>query len=538
MGKNKLIIGAWLILVAVCFYSGFYASEALSINSDALVYPYLFDNFKLDTILVSEKHSNLLKMPLFALQSVAPYNHLTLTIFNVALFTATITLWCYLIIRILGKKYQISVLITAAIVTLFATTQNDNLIYNTVRNIEYPLSLWFLVETMRYVYKSGRPTWQFILSAILFSTMLAGDHFFRYTFALPIIITVIFLFILLRNKMRVRSAIAGSVAIGTVVLSAIIQTLFDIIGLYDIDRGYLQKSSPLPDISHVLTLVKITAKQILSLFNIHFPQPFIIKALIVLVIAALLSYIAYYLYKSLRKITTSWKAASVLSLALTGITVVGVYIAGGFAASLESGTPIPSDNQRYLTIFPLLLIPVLAHISFTSLQRFRLKKQAKIALVIIAVIVASIYFHPTATSLTSRQALIDQRQSDFYSLGKSLDDRDIDVMVSGYWSGAATRFWIGDKVLYAVAAECNKPSIENSRRDWYAKSPHVNKSALVIDMKGSDLPFLGYCPAEDLKKIYGDPIESYTIVNPRKHTNVWVYDYDIRSKLTPLPDNL
>jgi hypothetical protein len=146
--QGKLRLALLAVLLAVTVYTSVCASIFIANNSDAVVYPYLFmDGIGGSDMVVPGKHANILKYPLFWLQSVLPYNYETLMVVNVLLVVATVFGWLFLLMRIVDRKYH-DVLIAGLILLLISSQSfNTEIIYNTVRNIEYPIALAFIMAT-------------------------------------------------------------------------------------------------------------------------------------------------------------------------------------------------------------------------------------------------------------------------------------------------------------------------------------------------------------------------------------------------------
>jgi hypothetical protein len=107
------------------------------------------------------------------------------------------------------------------------------------------------------------------------------------------------------------------------------------------------------------------------------------------------------------------------------------------------------------------------------------------------------------------------------------------LVVTGDTLGATLRFWSGNKLPYASIHACNRQMPHNVKLSWYKPNGTV-PVALVIDRTGIDGPFWQGCSAQVLKDIYGQPSQELTAKNPAgtAPTDIWIYNYDIRSKLT------
>ena len=543
--KLKLIVRSspfpYLLLLAVCLVTGLFASDALSVNADAVIYPYLFQDPSPNQLIFSEQHSNLLKFPLFVLQSILPYNYFSFTLVNLALLSATMLGILALSVKIIGKRFALHMAIALSAALIFSPLLVNNLIYTTVRNIEYPIILWVLYETAKYLTALRRkPPLSFIFAIITLTILLAGDFFFAYVSIAPVLMMLTVLFIVKYSTLKRKFfnfAMAAASLVASVVLSKLLQKALDVVGLYDTNSNYLNASSPVSSLGEISYALGIAGQQLSSLFGISLSNPGGLAIGIIVGFAAismacgLLTYILRQLRKPLAKNTLA-----LLLILTTGAGIFAVYVVSGLSFyTTTDGQLVPIDGARYLTLIPILTAILVPYALPLVTKDTHTRKTLAIILLVLALI-GSVY---TTKERYDQYQSTSAKQEAFSNLADTLGDNQVEVILGGYWTAPMLEFWSNQEFEYAIVAECNLPSIDNARRDWFTPDLGVeNKSALVISMSGGDLPFLGYCPEDKLLDTYGNPSETSSFSRQNtglSQVNLWYYDYDLRSKLRPVP---
>src|ERR1700712_229026 len=143
------ILGSGVILALAALYAGLHANLVYANVQDATIYPYLFKGLHPHDVILPGSHPNILKFPLFWLQSVLPYDFLTFSIVNVGLLLATVFGWCLLLAYVFGKRRLALIFLIMTAVVLGASTLVWNLLETTIRNIEYPIGLAFMLMVSR-----------------------------------------------------------------------------------------------------------------------------------------------------------------------------------------------------------------------------------------------------------------------------------------------------------------------------------------------------------------------------------------------------
>ena len=115
-------------------------------------------------------------------------------------------------------------------------------------------------------------------------------------------------------------------------------------------------------------------------------------------------------------------------------------------------------------------------------------------------------------------------------------DNGLNMLVTGYWYGASTRFWSDNKISFSMVANCNIPRpMFNNRSSWYKPDPAIHKSALVVSRTGPDASYWD-CTDAELINIYGMP-DKFITAPGTSNTTLWVYNRDIRTSLKPFGVN-
>lgn len=552
---QRIPVSSWVIIglfVVVTTMSAVIAANNLTANSDSNVYPYLLQNItEPNQIIVSSKHTNLLKFPFFFMQAILPINFTTYMIETSLLFVTTVFLWVLITIYSIGKNSLKPTLVTASVLMLASPLFNNEIVYSTVRNIDYPVALLFIVVLARFItgdLLGKRIIWNIPVHYLkvagvcaLASVLIAGDMFFFYILAPSVIAMSLFAYLRYPNKpIRHRSIIAAVVATATALLGIALKKVLDIIGLYDIDAKYLTDQKF--ELSALPIMIKSIIKQTMSLFGISFSEPhFVVTSIYTILALCLVLYGAIRLIRGLRKHPLDSGFLAVIGVVSIGLLVVAAYIASGLAViKTANGSYVHSDNTRYLTLIPLAAVFVGSYIVARKVVPIPRRMHTYVT---VAFVFGITFFVVNAVSSYGRQ--IDNaspRKEAEIAVAKALESEHVSAAVTGYWYGSSMKLWSQSSLTYAVVAECNKPSPLNTRREWYKPSDTTKRSALVIDMSDGDLAFLGYCKGTDLERIYGTPIKTLQVdTGPKpgldKYVNIWIYDYDVRSRLQPIDIN-
>lgn len=526
-----------LLLIAISLFGAWYASADRSTNGDAIVFPYLFSgNFWPNKIMLATIHSQTLKYPIFFLQAHLPYDYFTYSLANYAVVLATVICWILITMKMLGHKAAVGASVALALFLAASKELNMQIVYTTVRNIEFPIVLLMTYVMARSIAdKSYLRSHRLVasISYLLFCATIAGDKYFIAMAAAPLCAWI--LISLIWKKCRNRFSIFS---LGALILavpaSLVINKILEVLGIYSSSNSYAPPVNIVN--SHtIIPSIKATLQQFGGLIGINgwfnnWLITFVLLALVAVGIAGFLFAIKDFLN---RRYASNDNAPIWLSVAAAVLftACISIYIVTGYGISVHGSTisQFP-DNDRYISFMPFLLVIGIAY-AVKGLKNIPL--YTYVGLVSLLAIIVALSALPKINTFRENVAA---RQLSYKALAEQLNQEGVQVELGGYWYGATTRFWSGDNVITAPVNSCNHPYIPNARADWYTPSPTVDKSAYVIDPVGPDDAFFGDCNEHQLRTIFGAPekiVHSPSYVEG-KPLNIWIYPYDIRTKLVQL----
>jgi hypothetical protein len=541
--KQRIAIFFFLgLLVVATIYGAWYANYTMSGNSDDIIYPYLFGHFTFHDIILPSQHSNILKFPLYVLQSILPYTFTTFSIVNIGLVLLTVVGWAVGLAWLFGKRY-LPLICTALLAILLGSQFFDgDLLGTTARNIEYLIALAFIIY-MGILLSAGRMTKPIkiagLVLGLLYSLTLAGDSFFLYTISAAIFAVTIFLWLTnIKGFDRKHLSFVMGYFIGVNILAIVIREAVKVLGIsnYFTDPVFLPHILPL---SHIGPSVSTATIQVFDMFNANIfgkqirPGNSLIFLNFLLLLSGLVGFI--YILRDLVRATGRKMLLKYMSfaqvftlgvLAVAAFLVYGIYIMSDLVViQNQAGQIVSAHQERYLTMLPLALI---AGIAYLVWRNFRARASIVVApaLVILLVVLVNV---PVILRAHTYDAGL---RAGPIAVAQAVQDNHASVLVSGYWYGAATRFWSHNRLVFASVSSCNVPTPPiNTRLSWYRPDPTVHKSALLLDRNGIDA-FYSSCTDQQLTNIYGKPTRIISI-KTADQPSLWLYNYDIRSKLAP-----
>lgn len=541
--QNVLTFSSLLLLGAVSAYGAYKASFVLAFNADAVGNVYLVsEGIQQNQIHLLAQHSNLLKFPLFLLQSKFDYNYHSFVAVNIATYILSIGLWVYLLTKIVGKRYLSIISATLSLSLLLSVLFNLNFAYTTVRNIEYPLCLLFLYFLIKFIYKPParlKNLWPLLLSSILLTLVLASDKYFQYIFVLPLGVMLVVLALAYKN-LRKRSIyglllLGGSQLIALSIVAAMGASKYFI---YDTASELKVMTVAIEDF---LPSVGVAIQQVLGLTGSNiFDKPldqYLIGAAIslLLILVALIGYTqvaknGLHKIRQAKQLDTQQVYGLVLGLIL--ITSFAIYVMSGQVILRDetTGEVINRGQERYLTIIPLL-IPL--GVVF-AIQKLKLTVRTIQLVTISLIAVTGICILGIGPKYGSAFAQTNNVKHSVDSINQTLKEENTDVVLTGYWYGPLLRFWSDDRVEPAHIRACNITAPFLKRNDWYAANPNIRSSAIIIDTTGIDKEYLG-CNKQALLNIYGVPQKTREATGTSGNVQIWFYDYDVRTKVKDAP---
>ena len=535
---------SFALLAAVTVYCVWYANYYLSGNSDDIVYPYLFSHFQFHDIILPGQHSNILKFPLFILQAILPYNFTTFTIVNMGLVLTTTLAWAAMLVWLFGKRYAPIICLSFVSVLLGSQLLNYDLVGTTIRNIEYPIVLGFVIYSGLLLRKQKMSNRKLVVGGILgllYALTLAGDSFFFYTIFVSLFAVTAFLWFIADKKTGQQKLLVTVMAYicGFSALALVIRLAVKVLGIarYYTAGVFLPHVLPL---NHLAPSISTATTQLLNLFdaNIFGQKASLSNNLVflnfLLLVAGLvgLLYILHDVYTAVSRkdLLARVNFARVFTLgvmALSFFVTYVMYIMSDSVVSQTAAGQIVSTNQdRYLAMLPLLLVIGIAYLVWRKFDKRQLIFLGLPLLIMVVLLVNSISIkHGHIYNGALREGEI--------AVAQAATAHHVPLLITGYWYGASTRFWSHDKVMFTSVAACNQPQPTfNNRLSWYKPSPVIHSSALVVAPNGADSIFW-QCTDKQLVNIYGQPTKIIHI-NVGDKPDLWLYNYDVRSKILPM----
>jgi len=545
---------AVLLLSAATLYTAKEANYQQTINSDNIIYPYLFQHFRRNDIILPGHHGNILDFPLYILQTLLPYTYMTFSFVTIGLVVVTVALWVYLLICIFGRIYTAVICAVLAAFLFGSPGFIGSLIGNTIRNIEYPLGLAFVLAINRILRgtRISQRLWAgLIIIFVLFSIALAGDSLLLYCFCLPLLAAV-GIYWLQSRKITIAMVQASVGVVVSVLLAEIISSLVDKAGIvsYYYDSNFSAHTVPVSQLSFSVTTALQQALSLHGAYIFGLPQISVSQLLIFLNFALLIVAVAGF-YLVLRRVIPIWRFKNIyednnyvlMVLAISFFLTFAVYILSDQVVhALPGGGLAVSGQQRYISILPLLSVAGVVTVLQTYYARHRALRMALPIVILLVSLLAVPYIR---TSQNAGDAYTSSDRNTINQIIATAHQNDVSVLLTGYWYGATSQFWSHDTVLTASVAgpSCNaaQPPF-NTRKSWYTPSPSVHRSALVVDRSGPDESYWGACSDAELKTIYGTPSKIVYLnginqsgITQQGSVEFWVYNYDVRSRVSISP---
>lgn len=538
------VLGSLAGLIISILYAGWHANLVFSNVQDATIYPYLFDGLHPHDIILPGAHPNVLKFPLFVLQTIIPYNFVSFTIVNLGLLLLTVLGWCLLLAHIFGKKYLPVVNLVMSTVLLSSPVLATNLIETTIRNIEYPIGLCFLLVAGRLLQPRSLTRLELTICSIvciLFSLSMAGDSFMLYGFAAPILLALGIDWLqtgrLSRRGMIVATIVAVTVVSGIVLRHAI--TLLGvqyfpgpstkILSIDSLGPSIAHASAQLPEIFGA-NIFGQTVKASNSIYFLNF-------ILLIIGFIGIISMVRWAFGRSPKRMDDKdhlYKRFVIGTIGLSFIATACSYILSGLVVvKLNNGVYSDAQNIRYITLLPFLLVAGIIFI----ISRYSTHLKPFIVTGTVILILCAIGSIPAIKqSRTAGDTFNMITQENIQSVINILKTNNIKQIAIGDSLGAPVRFWSSDSVHFAPLVGCTQYMHQNTRLSWRQASAKPIRTALVIDRISADRAGLGACSNEQLRATYGSPSK---IVVPEHHLSdpqtmqIWIYDYDLRQRLDP-----
>ncbi len=535
---SSVTAAALLLLVSCTAYGTLQVSYVAETNADALVNTYLVgDGVRHAQINLQPEHTNILKFPLFYLQSLFPYTTTSFATLNLFLSISAVLGWVYLLRKILGKHYTLLITLTLTTFVFGSLTFNNDFVWTTIRNIEFPLALLYIYLLTTYLGRKTVPTRrEHVLLALItfgYAILVASDVYFQYTVSLAILAFLALVFAQTR-RLTNRMVIAGvSVLSASLLAKAILAFLVyaDYIALHS-SGSFAHK---IVSLEHLGISIQTAFSQLLTLTGANiFGQAlaprstsmFINAFLLIIAIGGgilLLQRTNRELLQKRSLIAELQTHSSIVIVAICFFLTFFMYVFSGQAAHPVDGKLI-TGPARYITFMVFLAVPLFVWTIKHYYDDHRILKIGLVLLIVLGILANA----PIMPERYAKLKQIEEPTRARYDLvAQTLKEHDVDIVLSGHWLGATTRFWSQDNVKFAPIIGCDDAFLALSRGDWF--SPENNKrSALLIERAGNDAMFWGGCTNERLRDIYGTPANIIQLDNARY---IWTYEYDVRNKI-------
>lgn len=524
--RSRTIIYAlqWLGLFVTCIWVVVHISYYMSYVGDEFVTTYIFKNFHLHYIHAAATHTNILKFPVAWLVANTHFTYPVYVLLNFLFVFGSFAFWIYLAGRLFNRKIQGLLAVLFMTFSFCSPILMLNLTEVMIRNIEYPLALWFIVLCVRFIHGSFSRK-RLVLPAILLALLVVHDYFFLYTLAPAMLITTL---IYARQTHRFTGAmrqVIGATLLG-VFAGILLGKFIAVSGFMTLIHGYAEPS-------HVINLealpaaLLLTLKQILQLFGAS------IFGLNVRLgfagVFALFGVFCYLLY-TVRKIHISAdkKLETGLYLIHLNLLLFATFIILSYTLSGLASI----DNIRYLTGLVYIGITYLGWGIYMLGKDFRgidlLVSGLFVCIMVLSIPQVRNIYIANANYTSLMQSKIQQIVS-----AASKEHVDILMAPNGY---APVRFYSNGSIHYIVEIiSCNAASTSTNNTAWL-KDGHAKRVGIIVDYHNppNTIP---PCSPQDMVKTYGKPDSSIAIPSlfrDKGQATMYVYDSDIRGKLAPI----
>ncbi len=533
------VMPAFLLLVAVV-YSSWHANLFYSNIQDAILYPYLFSHYHLHDIIVPAQHANILKFPLFWLQSVLPYNYTTLTIVDIGLAIVSIAWWAILLVVIFGRRYAPVICSLLFGVVIASVSLSNNFVETSIRNIEYPIGLSFILIISVLLKKARFTRKEVILGGIislLFALSVAGDNLILTSFSVPLLAILGLYWLQTGNHSKQWLRAVGLVvlvSLGGLIIRKLVFLSGVVTGYYNMGFHIVPIHSFAPSLGHATSqLLNLSGGSITSQALSPGLLLYMLNLLALIVGIGGLVFALIHATKRFYRGKTMVGDDSFLwaALATSFFATFATYIFSNLVVTeTASGTFVDSSQIRYISLMPLLVVVGVA----VLLKHFYAKRSDLRVAVVVIFMVAAVFAIPVVRNnwVGSDQTAHNTRTV-INNVVREAKQDNVQAIVSGDTLGATVRFWSHNTIQYVSIIDCNQPFQINTRLSWRKPATGVTNTALVIDTTGVDALYWQSCQLQSLQGIYGQPAAIKYVANPMgtQPIQMWIYHYDIRQKL-------
>lgn len=528
------------ILTVAVLYSGIKASVLASNNADAIVSSYISaEPYSKGALHLGSAHSNIFKFPLLAVQGGGDYDYNSFMAVNVGLLAITIFGWIALLAVISGRRYVPAYALGATFLLMGSTAYAPELIYTTIRNVDFPLLLLFVVLVNRFITK-GRWLWLALYTPV-FVAVVASDLFNMFVAVPAMMIAGALAWLQTkktqtaeRKRMLIALALTAATALAAKALLALL-VKFEILTLVE-DGGTALAGLQSLTQGTLTTFQALLQLMGVDIFSQALSAEVIARALFMVLALVVLTIYVRRMPVWFKNINESPYRFTFASLALMVIITIALYIFSG-------RWDIP-NTKRYMALLPLIFLVVLPLVpeyikawvqkaSFISADQKKWLLSTRVLICAVLIVVAAFGYlaNTTRKHYAASIANIQGQRQFFEDLQAVADREDAHQVLAGFWQGSPIQFWTQDKLTVATIAKCNQPMPYLSHAADY--KPTGERSLLVIDRKGSDGAVWEDCKSDKaIMAYYGTPESTHRIEGMYgEQVDVWVYGTDLLPKL-------
>ena len=524
-GSLLLQVLGWGLLLLVSVYIGLQASIAQQVVSDQFISTYIFRDILNGAPMISTDHTNIIKLLPLWIQGNFGYSLTSYMTLNIAFIFGSIVLWLYLIGRIFGSKVRTIATFAFAAILFASTSFAINMTMTTLRHIEYPLGLLFIMLLSGLLLSKARiQLTKLMLIAVLLAVLVLNDRYFLYTLV-PASMVAVFIFSLGQVKKKQAVYTFAAIIIGTGI-GLLLPKILNQTGLISIVSGYVQMNT-IVSFEALHDALLLTVKKTLDLFGgLIFGQQLRLKnaTIFFLFLVPVIALIGIFRMSKAYSVTKR-PASYFVHIALTAWLVLAyaVYILSG---STNDG------NDRYLTLVIFIGITYFSWIIWAIGEAG--KKQLWIVTAACLLMFISIplsyprvqpaYKAAKEFSLTQTQAAKDT--------ALALKNNNVKLLAApfGYY---ALKFYSPNDDLTVIGVDnCSLPNSWTNNSSWIYDKNYTRSAYIYEDQQYAPTQ-PKFCSESELIRIYGEPeniINTPSMYALGKKTKIYIYNYDLRTK--------
>lgn len=521
--QNAILVVSWLALIGAAAYLSFVSSRSNTSVGDQYDSAYPIASWRPGTyVTFFAQHTNLIKVPYLWIQAkLFVFGTRSYEAMNVFLVVVTVIGWSLIVSRLVKiTAARAAANFALAGILLGSFEFSTNLVMPTIRNIEYPILLAYIMLLQSFVRLPRRRKW--LWAWLILALLAASDYFIVFVVTATVVIAAALLFWRKFISKRIALYVAANAVAGTIG-GLVILKIGEVLGVLHL----LQNPSVVVPYSEFWGQVQNAIEHTLQIFGGDFfglPTHLMAATRLILAGVAVASAIAAYLVLRYRVTVHHLKQDNTLTyycVALLFILVLAAYVLSGYAVA-------GGGNIRYITALPFLGILLLT-VLFQHSSRL---------LLLVSLLVFAAGLH--ALPLTKNAYAYERSQAASWvdidhNIISYLNQQHVSVGYGTLGYASTTWFFSKQKVNVYNIKPCNIKNPVLSTSAWYTNHG-VNKSALIVDRSIGAVwadESWAPCSQQSLQSIYGKPVsQKYVGMRANEPIEVLVYNYDIGSRLT------